>query len=196
MSIPVILQFVAFSLLVGIGVSIAYVIPKVLSLAQRVKSDEEALQKIALQIEVSVAMISETFHNMQQTHGAAIEEKSDGANGNAYYIRLRKDVVAQDAEIRFAALNDWVNTNYLAILHRASRGWSSPADLIAHIPAYFEAQAEISAGDILLISTRGYPEKVAVRLRDVDAVNHEILSGRTDIRDEDPAGVHQHHVAS
>lgn len=77
---------------------------------------------------------------------------------------LRKEPAGLHPELRFLELNDWVNTNYLSFLRRASQGWTSPADLITHIPARFEAEAEISADDYLLIGTRGYPEKVAVLL--------------------------------
>src|SRR5262249_7448691 len=48
-------------------------------------------------------------------------------------VRLRREVVSRDPAIRFSVLQEWVVTNKLAILHRASKGLVTPAELIASI---------------------------------------------------------------
>ena len=201
--------------------------PEFLSVLQRVQSDGHALQKVALQIEVSVEAlrsslgsalhsaterqtgvihdlrnhldmqeerlaailqsISENLHGMQQAQAAAAMAKpqDNGSNGNGKgpngnYVWLRKEIVSQDPQVRFSVLKDWVTRNSLAIQHRASRSWTSPTDLIATVPQQFEPVAEITPDQVLLVSTQGYPEKIAIRLNDSDATGHEILSRRTD----------------
>jgi hypothetical protein len=135
--------------------------------------------------------ISDNIQNLREMQTTPAETKSEATNGNGNgngngnFIRLRREPLALDPELRFSALNDWVNSNYLSFLRRASRGWSAPADLISHIPAYFEAHAEITADDFLLIGTRGHPEKVAVRLDDHEFDGGgEPPSNRTELRDE------------
>jgi hypothetical protein len=102
-------------------------------------------------------------------------------NGNGSYARLRRDVISQDPQVRFTVLKEWVNTNTLAILHRASRGFTTPAELIVNIPPHLEAEAELTPDRVLLINTRGYAEKVALQLNDLDPMDHEVLSRRTDV---------------
>jgi hypothetical protein len=102
-------------------------------------------------------------------------------NGNGSYERLRKDVISHDPQIRLSVLKDWLNTNTLAILHRASRGYSSASDLIATIPAHLEAEAELTPERVLLINTRGCAEKVAIPLNHADPMEHEVLPRRTDV---------------
>ena len=53
-----------------------------------------------------------------------------------------------------------------AILYRASRGWNTAADLIANVPTYLEAEAELHEDSVLMIGTRGYAEKVELPLGD------------------------------
>jgi hypothetical protein len=167
-------------MIAAIGVcTIHFILKAIASLEKAQKSFlEELRDHLDWREEQIAALVQEVTDNLQRLedrHPIASEQKHEPANGNGngngngYYIRLRKELVAMDPESRFSALNDWVNTNYLSFLRRASNGGSTPAHLIAHIPAYFEAQAEISPDNFLLISTRGYPEKVAVRLDDVDA---------------------------
>jgi hypothetical protein len=103
------------------------------------------------------------------------------ANGNGSYARLRRDVISQDPQVRFTVLKEWVNTNTLAILHRASRGFTTPAELIVNIPPHLEAEAALTPDRVLLINTRGYAEKVALQLNDLDPMDHEVLSRRTDV---------------
>jgi hypothetical protein len=102
-------------------------------------------------------------------------------NGNGSYVRLRKEVISHDPQVRFSVLKDWLNTNTLAILHRASRGCSSASELIATIPPHLEAEAELTPDRMLLINTRGYAEKVAIPLNHTDPMVHEVLSRRTDV---------------
>jgi hypothetical protein len=89
-------------------------------------------------------------------------------NAGAQQVRFRKEVIeeiiSQEPEARFAALKAWISTNSLAIVYRASHGSAKTTDLIATVPPYLEAQAEIGPSGVLLVSTRGYPEKIAIRL--------------------------------
>jgi hypothetical protein len=189
-------------------------LPELLLLTQNVRSDAEALQTIALQIEVSVVElkksidmtvqgvaeqqantiddlrnhldfqeerlvkvvedVSECLHLLPQTQSAAAEPiaSTPPANGTASgpQIGFRKEVIreviSQEPKVRFAVLKDWISTNALAIVYRASHGSATITDLIATVPAYLEARAEIAPGGILLISTRGYPEKISIQLNE------------------------------
>ncbi len=87
---------------------------------------------------------------------------------NVDYVRLRKEVVGNDSQLRFSLLKEWVSINALAILRRASRGWTTPNDLIVTIPAHLEPEAEILNDRVLLIGTRGHTEKLAMPLGDLD----------------------------
>jgi hypothetical protein len=77
----------------------------------------------------------------------------------------------QDPTLRFAVLKDWISVNILAILRRASRGRTEAVDLIGNIPAYLQPEAEILNDCILLISTRGHSERLAVPLRVLDTAS-------------------------
>ena len=244
MSLAVVIQLVALAVTVAIGVCVVYgiskmrkayaeqksnfsgaigaveeiqkLLPQLLLLTQNVQSDGQALQKVALQIETSVAElkssvgsavqnlteqqgntiddlrnhldfqeerlvmaikdISERMQVLPPPQSAAVELTSmpptPVANGSASapQIRFRKEVIeeiiSQEPEARFAALKDWISTNSLAIVYRASHGSAKTTDLIATVPSYLEAQAEIVPGGLLLVSTRGYPEKIAIRLNE------------------------------
>src|SRR5436190_1197282 len=76
--------------------------------------------------------------------------------------------VRQGPEVRFSVLKQWTAINSLAILHRASRGWANANDLIATIPPYLEAQAEVLDDSVLLIGTREHPERLAIPLKALD----------------------------
>jgi hypothetical protein len=169
--------------IVGIGVSTVYFILKAIASLEKVQKKffEELRDHLNWREEQLAGLVQDISDNLQKLedrHSTAAEERHETVNGNGNgngngndngrYIRLRKELLAMNPENRFSALNDWVNANYLSFLRRASHGSSTPAHLIAHIPAYFEAQAEITPDNFLLISTRGYPEKVAVRLDEVD----------------------------
>jgi len=166
-SILMVIQFVSLSVIIAVGVSVVYSQNKFL------KELRDHLGWREEQLAIMVEHIIENLQKLEDRHPAAGDEKVEkvvtangngNGNGNGHYIRLRKELLASNPENRFSALTDWVNTNYVSFLRRAANGPSTPAHLIAHIPAYFEAQAEISPDNFLLISTRGYPEKVAVRL--------------------------------
>jgi len=240
-SLTVVIQFAALAVTLAIGACIVYAIfkmrktyaeqesnfsaaiwaveeirkllPELLLHTQNLRSDGEALQKIALQIEASVAElkngvcmavqnvaeqrastidvlrnhldfqeerlikvfedVSERLY-MPQTQSVAGEPKLptppfDGS-ASGHQIRFRKEVIreiiSQEPKARFAALKDWVSTNSLAIVYRSSHGSATTTDLIATVPAYLQAQAEIAPGGILLVSTRGYPEKVSIQLNE------------------------------
>ena len=241
MSLTVVIQFAALAVTLAIGACIVYAIfkmrktyaeqesnfsaaiwaveeirkllPELLLHTQNLRSDGEALQKIALQIEASVAElksgvcmavqnvaeqrastidvlrnhldfqeerlikvfedVSERLY-MPQTQSAAGEPKLPtppvAGSTSDHQIRFRKEVIreiiSQEPKARFAALKDWVSTNSLAIVYRASHGSATTTDLIATVPPYLEAQAEIAPGGILLVSTRGYPEKVSIQLNE------------------------------
>jgi hypothetical protein len=83
--------------------------------------------------------------------------------------RLRRQSLSQDPELRFSVLREWLSVNALAILHRAAKGWNSSTDLIAYIPPYLEAEADILNDCVLVIGTRGHTEKLALPLRDLES---------------------------
>lgn len=242
MSLAVVIQLVALAVTVAIGVCVVYAIskmrktyaeqesnfsgaicaveeiqkllPQLLLLTQNVQSDGQALQKVALQIESSVAELKSSVGSAVQNltdqqantiddlrnhldfqeerlvmaikdisermqmlapESAAAESiptpPTSVADGNAReHVRFRKEVIretiSQEPEARFAALRDWISTNSLAIVYRASHGSAKTTDLIATVPPYLEAQAEIGPDGVLLVSTHGYPERIAIRLNE------------------------------
>jgi hypothetical protein len=85
--------------------------------------------------------------------------------------RLRRQSLSQDPELRFSVLREWLSVNALAILHRASKGWNSSRDLIAYIPPYLEAEADILNDSILVIGTREHTEKLALPLRELESTS-------------------------
>jgi hypothetical protein len=87
---------------------------------------------------------------------------------NTEYVRVKKAIITPHGHIRFSILKDWVSTNMLAVFRRASLEWKTPEDLIAFLPAYLEAEAEILSSQVLLIGTPGHDEKVAVPIRSLD----------------------------
>ncbi|MBI4471348.1 MAG: hypothetical protein HY646_01690 [Acidobacteria bacterium] len=83
------------------------------------------------------------------------------SNGNGEYVRLSRDILANDSQLRFSLLKDWLAINTLAITRRACRPWTSPMQLIIGVPESLEAEAELQDG-MLLVGTRGLTEKIAV----------------------------------
>src|SRR5438105_6677072 len=140
MSIAVVIQFAALAVIAGIGVCVVYAIfemrevygaaiedfkklqPEIAAVLERVQSDGHALRKIALHIEVAVEGLRDHLDPQMKSR----------QNGD--YVRLRKEVVSQDPQIRFSVLKDWLSVNTLAIHRRAGRGFSTPTDLISNIP--------------------------------------------------------------
>jgi len=217
----------AFSRGIATAQKIQNVEAEFITLLQRVESDSAALQKIALQIELSVASLNNgvtaSLQGASERYSGAIEELRDhldlqeerllklveqisqmaettpqerlmkvqtslvngngkaNENGAVNSVRLRREIVSRDPATRFAVLQEWVATNKLAILHRASKGLVTPAELMASIPRYFEAEGEITSDRTLLIRTRGYPEKLAIPLDDADPSGNEVLSRRTHV---------------
>jgi hypothetical protein len=85
------------------------------------------------------------------------------------YVRLDRVAVGGDAGLRFGLLKDWVRVNSLAIVRRASRPYTSASELIAAIPEYLQAEAEVLESQILLIGTRNHSEKLAIPIQDIEA---------------------------
>jgi hypothetical protein len=146
----------------------------------------KALEELRDHLDAQEERLARILENISQPALPASETAKNGngnghGNGNGSYTRLRKEVISQDPQIRFSVLKDWVHTNTLAILHRASRGCASASELIANIPAHLEAEAELTPERVLLIHTRGWAEKVAIPVSDTDAMDHEVLSRRTDV---------------
>jgi hypothetical protein len=111
--------------------------------------------------------ISEGLRSFSESRETAAVEQHEGTN--AQQSRLRREALSQDPALRFEILKEWVSINTLAILHRASRPWTNAHDLIAHIPPYLEAEAEVLDHSILLIGTRQHPERLAIPLREIGA---------------------------
>src|SRR5215475_10359108 len=100
------------------------------------------------------------------------------------YVRVKTEIITPHDQIRFSILKDAVSTNMLAIFRRASFEWQTPDDLIALLPGYLAAEAEILNGQVLLIGTRGISEKLAVPVRALDAESglRECFDFNTDVR--------------
>jgi hypothetical protein len=81
---------------------------------------------------------------------------------------MRKEVLNQDPGLRFTVLKDWLEKNSLAILRRAAHEWKTAEDLIIIIPSALEPVAELLDGRVLMVGTRGYPEKHAITISDHD----------------------------
>jgi hypothetical protein len=96
-------------------------------------------------------------------------EKPKLSTANDDNARLRKEVIGQDPEVRFAVLKDWLSINMLAIFRRAYGDWKRATDLIAIVPASLEPEVEILDGGVLLIGTRDHAEQLAVPIRDLDS---------------------------
>jgi hypothetical protein len=84
---------------------------------------------------------------------------------------MRRDVLASDAQLRFDLLKEWVSVNSLGILRRASTAWQSPQELIAALPETLQAEAEVLDDAVLLVGTRGRPERLALPLKHLDATS-------------------------
>jgi hypothetical protein len=81
---------------------------------------------------------------------------------------MRKGLLSQDVELRFSMLSDWIAKNSLAILRRAAHSSRKVEDLITIIPTSLEPVAEIVNDRVLLIGTRGHPDRHAIMLDDND----------------------------
>jgi hypothetical protein len=85
------------------------------------------------------------------------------------YVRVKKQIITPHGQIRFSILKDSISSNMLAVFRRASMEWKSPDDLIGFVPSYLEPEAEILNNQVLLVSTPGHNEKLAIPIRSVDA---------------------------
>ena len=112
---------------------------------------------------------------------------AERSSGNAEYVRLGKDILEHDPRLRFTLMRDWVVLNSLAISRRAGRGWKAPKDLIAGVPDYLQAAAEVIEDRVLLVSTHGHAEILAIPIKDLDSTcqfapwfkfdGHETIAG-------------------
>jgi hypothetical protein len=81
------------------------------------------------------------------------------------YVRVKKRIITPHGQVRFSILKDSISVNMLAVFRRAFLDWKTPYDLIAFLPAYLEAEAEIFHDQLLLIGTAGHHEKLAIPIR-------------------------------
>jgi hypothetical protein len=119
--------------------------------------------------EQRLATIAETISEGLKSFSAPRETASEEPHETTNQSRLRREALSQNPVLRFEVLREWVSINTLAILHRASRPWNTAKDLIAHIPPYLEAEAEILNHSILLIATRQHSERLAIPLRELSS---------------------------
>jgi hypothetical protein len=117
--------------------------------------------------EQRIVTIAETISEGLRAFSESRETASAEPHESTSQSRLRREALSQDPGLRFEVLKEWVSINTLAILHRASRPWNTVHDLIAHIPPYLEAEAEILDHSILLIGTRKHAERLAIPLREL-----------------------------
>jgi hypothetical protein len=81
------------------------------------------------------------------------------------YVRIKKRIITPHGQVRFSILKDSISVNMLAVFRRAFLDWKTPYDLIAFLPPYLEAEAEIFHDQMLLIGTAGHHEKLAIPIR-------------------------------
>jgi hypothetical protein len=166
--------------------------PEFISFLRTIESDSQEMQKIASQMETAVAGSAEAhtaaieklrdhLELQEERLGTFLESISEGIRALRQrressapqrgfdLARLRRDMLRQNPALRFSVLKDWTSINSLAILQRAARGWKAPNDLIAHVPGYLEAEAEILNDRVLLIGTREHAERLAIALRELDS---------------------------
>jgi hypothetical protein len=169
MSNAVIVQFAVISVIVAVGVCFLYVKSKKREQFE-LQNGLEVAGLLEGQGEKILADISEDVQRLIPAGTPALLEYAEpnAENKDGGYVRRRREVIARDPQVRFTALQEWVSINMLAIFRRALRDWNTAKDLIAIIPAYLEAQAEILDGRILLIGTRGHTQQLAIPIRDLD----------------------------
>ena len=134
-----------------------------------------------------LATISENIRKSLTTRQAVQSSPvpySESKTRNTEYVRVKKEIITPHDQIRFSILKDWVSTNMLAIFRRASFDWKTPEDLVALLPEYLAAEAEILNGQVLLLGTYGHDEKLAVPIRALDEESslRECFDFVTDLR--------------
>jgi hypothetical protein len=144
----------------------------IMGAAERQAAILESLRDHLDQQEQRIATILEAFSETIRAIPAQREVSTETPRDNSNHSRLRRASLSQNAELRFSVLKEWVSINSLAILHRASRGWTTANELITTVPAYLEPEAEVLNEAVLLIGTRGHLEKLAVPLRELDSTSN------------------------
>ena len=127
------------------------------NIRDHIDSQEERLAKLLESISETLQAIPLPQHSQQPPQGPRPQ--------NGDHSRLRREVLSQDPELRFSVLKEWISVNALALLHRASRTWTSVNDLIANVPPYLEPEAEVLGDSVLLIGTRDHSEFLALPLQ-------------------------------
>jgi len=151
--------------------------PGMISLLQRldtVDRNSEAqnaiLQELDKRIEAQEAHLNQSdSHISELVDGMSNLIQEVGRRSQVDSSLMRKGVLSQDVELRFSMLSDWIAKNSLAILRRATQSFKKVEDLITIIPSSLEPVAEIVNERVLLIGTRGHPDRHAIMLDDSDA---------------------------
>jgi hypothetical protein len=141
------------------------------SFASSAKKHAAAMDELRSHVEVQELRLSEMVQLLKtiadgvsaldKVRMAQVERQTDSA-------KLRKDLLANDAALRFHLLKEWISTNSLAILRRATTAPASARDLISSAPETLEAEAELLEDRILIVGTRGHDERVALALRHLE----------------------------
>jgi hypothetical protein len=135
-----------------------------------IDSQEERLAKLLESISETLQTIPQQPQHTPQLQSPHHVQHQQGARPqNGDHSRLRREVLSQDPELRFSVLKEWISVNELAILHRASRTWTSVNDLIANVPPYLEPEAEILNDCVLIIGTCGHSEVLAIPLQTLNS---------------------------
>jgi hypothetical protein len=149
--------------------------PQFLSTMKLMQSDAHALQSAIAKLEQTVAELKTSLTSAAasaaEREPPVTADTSDLPNRspeNAEYVRLGKDILEQDAHLRFALLKDWVSLNALAIYHRAMRPWKAPVNLLSGVPDYLRVEAQLIEDGLLLVGTRGHTEALAVPIKKFD----------------------------
>jgi len=129
------------------------------NIRDHIDSQEERLARLLESISETLQAIPQPQQSQQSQQPHQVPRLQNGDHS-----RFRREVLSQDPELRFSVLKEWISVNALAILHRASRTWTSVNDLIANVPPYLEPEAEVLDGCVLLISTREHSEALALPL--------------------------------
>jgi len=132
------------------------------NIRDHIDSQEERLARLLESISETLQAIPQPEQSQQSHQSHQSQRGPRPQNGD--HSRLRREVLSQDPELRFSVLKEWISVNALAILHRASRTWTSVNDLIANVPPYLEPEAEVLNDCVLLIGTREHREVLAVPL--------------------------------
>jgi hypothetical protein len=134
-----------------------------------IDSQEERLAKLLESISETLQAIPQPQQTPQSALPGQHMQHQPARAQNGDHSRLRREVLSQDPELRFSVLKEWISVNELAILHRASRTWTSVNDLIANVPPYLEPEAEVLNDCVLIIGTCGHSEVLAIPLQELNS---------------------------